>query len=214
MVKRLRYFHVKKRSAIIITAILILAAAIGILIFAMASSPKRGAEEYIIAMQKRDFDAIYELNYEAQKKVQLILRESTERHEEQLKANYLAEKDAFEKIKPDADISSHWSERFLFIPEMKYTIIKEEEEVERTPSTPFRPRRTVSVYVKIEYANKASAPLIPQGFNADMEKKKIKTAAYQIKMVQSEEVIKGIRPEKVERKWLFKGTNIIEAAPF
>ena len=39
--------------------------------FCNGKQPKEGAEEYIIAMQKRDFDAIYELNYEAQKKYSL-----------------------------------------------------------------------------------------------------------------------------------------------
>ena len=37
------------------------------------------------------------MNYESQRKVLLMLRETTERREDLLKENYLAEKQAFEK---------------------------------------------------------------------------------------------------------------------
>ena len=35
-----------------------------------------------------------------------------------------------------------------------------------------------------------------------------------IKMIQREEIIKGIRLEKIKRGWIFKGLTVVEAAPF
>ena len=63
----------------------------------LAKGPKAAVEEYITAMQRKNFDTLYEMNYESQRKVLLILRETTERREDLLKENYLAEKQAFEK---------------------------------------------------------------------------------------------------------------------
>jgi hypothetical protein len=202
----------KRHTNIIIIGILTLLAAISIFYLVIAKSPKAAVEEYITAMQKRDFGALYEMNSEAQRKVLLILRETTEKTEELLKANYLAEKQAFEKAVPSADISLQWSEKFLFIPaDMKYSIIKVEEEIEKAPSAFFRARKLANVYVKIDYTNEATAPVLQE---AGQEPKKIKNATYQIKMIQREEIIKGIRFGKIKRGWIFKGLTVVEATLF
>ena len=90
------------------------------------------------------------MNYESQRKVLLMLRETTERREDLLKENYLAEKQAFEKAIAGTDISLQWSEKFLFIPDMKYSIMKAEEEVEKAERI-LQERRLMNVYVKVEY---------------------------------------------------------------
>lgn len=204
-------FQVKKHTNIIIIATLILLAAISIVYLVIARGPKAAVEEYIAAMQKRDFDILYEMNYEAQRKVLLILRETTERREDLLKENYLAEKQAFEKAVPGTDISLQWAEKFLFIPDMKFSIIKVEEEIEKAPSAFFRKRMLMNVSVKVEYTNQATAPILQA---AGLEPKKVKGATYQIKMIQREEIIKGIRLEKIKRGWIFKGLTVVEATPF
>lgn len=201
----------KKHANIIIIGILLLLAAISIVYLFLAKGPKAAVEEYINAMQRKNFDTLYAMNYESQRKVLLILRETTERREDLLKENYLAEKQAFEKAIAGTDISLQWSEKFLFMPDMKYSIMKVEEEVEKAPSAFFRERRLMNVYVKVEYTNEAAAPVL----QADgLEPKKIKSAIYQIKMIQREEIIKGIRLEKIKRGWIFKGLTVVEAAPF
>jgi len=197
----------KKHANLIIIGILLLLAAISIFYLVIAKSPKAAVEEYITAMQKRDFGALYEMNSEAQRKVLLILRETTEKTEELLKENYLSEKQAFEKAIPSTGTSLQWSEKFLFIPDMKYSIIKVEEEIEKAPSAFFRARKLANVYVKVDYTNEATAPVLQE---AGQEPKKIKSAIYQIKMIQREEIIKGIRVEKIKRGWIFKGLTIIE----
>ena len=190
----------KKHANIIIIGILLLLAAISIVYLFLAKGPKAAVEEYITAMQKRNFDVLYEMNYESQRKVLLMLRETTERREDLLKENYLAEKQAFEKAIAGTDISLQWSEKFLFIPDMKYSIMKAEEEVEKAPSAFFRERRLMNVYVKVEYTNEPAAPVLQA---AGLEPKKIKSAIYMIKMIQREEIIKGIRLEKIKRGWIF-----------
>ncbi len=197
----------KKHTNIIIIGILILLAAISIFYLVIAKGPKAAVAEYITAMQRRDFDALYEMNYESQRKVQLILRETTEKHADLLKENYLSEKQAFEKAVQGTDTSLQWSEKFLFIPDMKYSIVKVEEEIEKAPSAFFRERRLMNVYVKIDYTNEATAPVLHE---AGHEPKKIKSATYQIKMIQREEIIKGIRLEKIKRGWVFKGVTVVE----
>ncbi len=201
----------KKRTNIIIIGILILLAGISIIYLVIAKGPKAAVEEYITAMQKKDFDTLYEMNYESQRKVLLILRETTERREDLLKENYLAEKNAFEKAVPGTDTSLQWSEKFLFIPDMKYSIMKIEEEIEKAPSAFFRKRKLMNVYIKVEYTNDAAAPVLQE---AGLEPKKVKSATYQIRMIQREEIIKGIRLEKIKRGWIFKGIIVVETAPF
>jgi hypothetical protein len=94
---------------------------------------------------------------------------------------------------------------------MRYSIIKVEEEIEKAPSAFFRKRMLINVYVKVDYTNEAVAPDLHE---AGLEPKKIKSAIYLIKMIQREEIIKGIRLEKIKRGWIFKGITVVEAAPF
>ncbi|MBI5286418.1 MAG: hypothetical protein HY878_02355, partial [Deltaproteobacteria bacterium] len=142
---------------------------------------KRGINRFIQATVERDFDTIYRYHAPTQKRIAIAMKSTTDL-EARMKVIYEEQKASFEQAQPPQgrDPRPQWSEKFLFIKDMKYKIadIKMVEDREN-PSLPIRERINGLVEIEVEYTNKETAPDLGG---------KVKRATYLIKMVHSRNV--------------------------
>lgn len=192
----------KKRF--VLAAVVVMIAIVGLYIFLTGNDRKgacNAADIYIKAVINRNFDVIYDLNSITQKRKLFIFKESGLKKDELLKEAYNEQKASFDSAQPLPDMNAVWIEKFIFIPDMKYRIVKTAAELNTDNPTAFYIKRIdMVVEVEMEYLNRDTAPLY--------EGRRIKRAGYFINMVHSKNITRTVRDITVDDKWLFKGIAI------
>lgn len=196
------------KKKIILSLIAALIAAIGLYVFLTGSdrkAAKEAADIYIKAVMNRNFDVIYDLNSATMKRKLFILKESGAKKDELAKKAYDEQKAAFDSAASSLDMNAMWAEKFIFIPDMKYRIVSAATELNVDNPTAFYVKRIdVVVETEMEYSNRDTAPVY--------EGRRIKKAAYLVKMVRSRNITRAVRDIAVDDKWLFKGVAIKEGS--
>lgn len=168
----------------------------------------RGAKEstkaYIEAVRERDFDTIYRMNQRTQKQVNLIFRGREENKEEFLKGLYEGHKKNFESMQLTDNLTLLWSEKFFFIPEMEYKVIKVERKKGKDTLSPSYKslERVAIVTVDVEYKNPLTSPIYND--------KRIKQAIFEIDTILSRDIVKGLKTKPFKEGWLFQWLRIDE----
>lgn len=192
------------KKKIILLAVIVLIAAIGLYIFLMGDDRKaaqEAADLYIKAVRDRNFDVIYDLNSASQKRKLFILKDSSAKKDELAKQAYDEQKASFDSAQPSFDLNAIWAEKFIFIPGMKYRIVSAVAERNIDNPTAFYVKRIdVVVEAEAEYLNKDAAPVY--------EGRNIKKAVYLIKMIHSKNITRTVKDIAVDDKWLFKGVAV------
>lgn len=163
------------------------------------SVAQKDAVAYIGAVEKRDFDAVFNYNATAQKRKAIIARGSADK-EQGLKELYQEFKASFDAAEPAGDLRAQWAEKWLFVPGMSYRIIKVEKVIDtENPSQPANERTNASVIIEAEYKDRDSAPDLSG---------KVKGAEYSITMVQGKNVSRILRDEIKDNRWLFHSVAV------
>lgn len=163
------------------------------------SGAQKDAEAYISAVEKRDFDAVFNYNATAQKRKAIIVRSSADK-DQGLKDLYQEFKASFDSVEYTGDLRGQWAEKWLFVPGISYRITKVEKVIDtENPSQPANERTNAAVVIEAEYKDRNSAP--------DLNGK-VKSAEYRITMVQGKNVSRILRDEVKDNRWLFHSVMV------
>jgi hypothetical protein len=193
----------KKWKIIIIIAVFIIAV-LGIYFSGWEQrEAKRDAEIFIRAMMGRDFDTIFSYHAFSQKKTEIAFK-TPATADINIKTIYGEQKALFNQAQPTNNLKEFWSEKFLFISDMKYAIssLKMVEDIEN-PSSPIRKRWDAIIELDVEYTNRETAP--------DLNGK-IKNVTYLMRFVHSRNIAKTWVVKPKYKRWLFKGISVKEGS--
>lgn len=160
-------------------------------------TPEAALERYIKAAQTRDFKTLYEMDYLPQRQVVLIYRSGEEGLKAKLDENFRKSKESFDETTTLVGFSSAWSEKFLFIPEMKCTVGgSETQKLGDNPTSKYRDREAAEIEVAVEYTDAAKAPLDASG--------SIKKAVYEVRLMPLADIVKGLKTSLDEQAWIVR----------
>ncbi len=170
-----------------------------------AKGPEAFAREYIEAVKERDFATIFGLNHNTQKRLNIIARARENVRTELAKKMYTGSETAFNAMVPASDLTLAWAEKFYFISEMDYEILRvDKETTSSTPSSDYRSKRIASILVDASYLGLDRAPVY--------RGKRLKKVRLRIDMIWSGDVVKGMQTEPVREGWLYQWLKVEEGS--
>lgn len=192
-----------KARVVIILAAVFIAAAVGAFFLLGGGDPAeragRDAAAYVQAVEKRDFEAVFNNNANAQKRKAIMSQRSADK-EGQIKALFADYKAAFEALEPTSDLRAQWVEKWLFVPGVMWRVTKVETFLDtENPSQPASDRLNALVTVQAEYPDRNTAP--------DLNGK-VKSAEYLMTMIQGRNVSRILREEVRDNRWLFNSVSV------
>lgn len=170
-----------------------------------AEAPEAALDRYIKAAQARDFKTLYDMDYMPQRQMVLIYRAGEEGLKAKLDENFRKSRESFDQTTTLVGVSSAWSEKFLFIKDMSYTVGESEtKRLGDNPTAKYKTREAEVVEVVAEYTNKATAP--------NDGRSSIKKAVYVIKMLPLQEIVRGIKTTLDEKSWIIRSIDAREGS--
>ncbi|MDH4100148.1 MAG: hypothetical protein OEV28_06190 [Nitrospirota bacterium] len=163
--------------------------------------PEAALDRYIKAAQSGDFKTLYEMDYLPQRQIVLIYRAGEEGRQAKLDENFKKSRELYDEATTLVGFSSAWAEKFLFIPQMKYTIGgSETRKLGDNPTSKYREREAAAVEVAVEYADAATAPKDAQG--------SIKKVTYEVKLMPLADIVKGLKTSLDEKAWIVRSIDV------
>lgn len=166
-----------------------------------SEAPETALDRYIKAAQAGDFKTLYEMDYMPQRQIVLIYRAGEEGRQAKLDENFKKSKESFDETTTLVGFSSAWAEKFLFIPQMKYTIGgAETRKLGDNPTSKYREREAAAVEVAVEYPDAAKAPKDAMG--------SIKKATLEVKLMPLADIVKGLKTNLDEKAWIVRSIDV------
>lgn len=163
-------------------------------------TPEAALERYIKAAQTRDFKTLYDMDYLPQRQLVLVYRAGEEGLQAKLDENFRKAKESFDETTELVGFSSVWAEKFLFTPEMKYTVGgSETKKLGDNPTSKYREREAAQIEVTVEYTDAAKAPRDASG--------SIKKVVYEVKLMPLADIVKGLKTSLDEKAWIVRGID-------
>ncbi len=104
-------------------------------------------------------------------------------------------------MKRTQDLTLTWAEKFFFVPEMEYSIVGVDESTGAgTPSSDYRSKSMAIALLSVSYPNPDTAPVYGR--------KKLMEARFEVHMIQSRDVVKGMHTRPVKEGWLYHWSRI------
>lgn len=161
--------------------------------------PEKTAREYIEAIQKNDFAAVYRLNRVTARQVRYLENTDVGDVDEMLRQDYERRKADYEAVRTAFTPGIQWTEKHFF-PASASVSVGEASWIKPAPGDPvnaeYEKALSVMVPVSVEYKDKNDAPVF--------EGKRLKSASYTCAMgkIRSE---KSVRVYNVDEQWYFNG---------
>ncbi|MGK7345145.1 MAG: hypothetical protein ACNS63_04990 [Candidatus Nitrospinota bacterium M3_3B_026] len=161
--------------------------------------PEKTTAEYIEAIQKNDFAAVYQLNRVTARQARYLENTDVGDVDEMLRQNYEQRKAEYEAARAVFTPGIQWAEKHFF-PASASVSVGEASWIKPVGDDPvnadYEKALTVTVPVSVEYKDKSAAP--------ELEGKKLKSASYTCSLgkIRSE---KSVRVYNVDEQWYFNG---------
>ena len=163
--------------------------------------PEDALKAYIAAVQAREFAVIFWLNYRTQKQMNILARADDREVEALVEKTYLGGERTFNSVKRTDDLTLRWAEKFFFVPEMAYRIVGVNETTTAgTPSSGYRSKSTATALVTVTYSSPDMSPVYRD--------KKVREAKLEVHMIQSRDVVTGMRTKPFKEGWPYHWARI------
>ena len=157
-------------------------------------NPIKTVEDYIAAVQKSDFETIYNLNRVTARQKKYIKKAKNGNVEQELKASLKTHKRAYEAVEPGFFTGAQWAEKYFF-PSTSRVVVGEARHP--PPSgVDYEKGFTLYVAVKTSYAKREDAP--------EFHGRKVKGAVYDC-ILGKIRYGENVRVYSHDEQWFFAG---------
>ena len=160
-------------------------------------NPKKTVENYIAAVQKSDFETIYNLNRVTARQKKYIKKAKNGNVEQELKASFETHKRAYEAVEPGFFTGTQWAGKFFFPPTA--TVVVGEARHPPRSGVDYEKGFTLYIEVKTSYAKREDAP--------ELHGRKVKEAVYDC-VLGKIRYGENVRVYSHDEQWFFAGCII------